>query len=84
MVFFHEKTTHCEPVALVVLILRIEVRRVGVVTARARGGVSTRRPVEAARTPAVKASREPAIVATPRKRKRFGDNTGIGSGEDFY
>ena len=40
-----------------------------------------RRPVVAARTPIVKASRAPAIVTTPHKRKRFGENTGVGSDE---
>ena len=39
-----------------------------------------RRPVVAIRTPIVEASRAPDIAATPRKRKRFGDNTGISSG----
>ena len=38
-----------------------------------------RRPVDAERAPTVKASRVPVIVTTIRKRKRFGDNTGIGS-----
>ncbi|MBR3257047.1 hypothetical protein IKG02_02050 [Candidatus Saccharibacteria bacterium] len=40
------------------------------------------RPVEAARTPVVKASRAPVIGATTHKRKRFGENTGVGSGDD--
>ncbi|MBR3257048.1 hypothetical protein IKG02_02055 [Candidatus Saccharibacteria bacterium] len=39
-----------------------------------------RRPVAAVRTPTAKASREPDIIATARKRKRFGENTGVGSG----
>ena len=73
--------TDCEPVALVAPILRIEDRRVEGLVARARGRVSRRRPVVAARTPTVKASRVPVIVATTRKRKRFGENTGIGSGK---
>ena len=70
----------CEPVALAAPTLRIEVRRVEELAVRARGRVSTRRPVVAVRTPTAKASRAPAIVATTRKRKRFGENTGVGSG----
>ena len=74
----------CEAVALVVPILRIEVRRVEVLVVRVRGRVSMRRPVVAVRTPTVKASRVPAIDATTRKRKRFGENTGVGSGEGIF
>ena len=73
--------TDCEPVALVVPTLRIEARRDEVLVVRVRGRVSMRRPVVAVRTPTVKASRAPVIAATTRKRKRFGDNTGVGSGE---
>ena len=62
----------CGPVALEVPILRIEERRDEALVVRERGRVSMRRPVVAARTPRVKASREPVIVATTRKRKRFG------------
>ena len=73
-------TTDCEPDALAVPTLRTEARRAEVLVARVRGRVSMRRPVVAARTPIVKASRAPDIVATTRKRKRFGENTGVGSG----
>ena len=52
--------------------------------ARDRGRVSMRRPVVAVRTPTVKASRVPDIEATTRKRKRFGENTGVGSGRQFF
>ena len=72
--------TDCEPVALAVPILRKEARRVEELAVRDRGRVSMRRPVVAVRTPMVKASRVPVIEATTRKRKRFGENTGIGSG----
>ena len=72
--------TDCEPVALAAPMLRTEVRRGEALAVRARGRVSMRRPVVAARTPIVKASRVPVIGATTRKRKRFGENTGIGSG----
>ena len=50
---------------------------------RVHGRVSKRRPVAAVRTPKVKASRIPAIEAITRKRRRFGENTGVGSGEVF-
>ena len=73
-------TTDCEPVALDVPTLRMEERREEALAVRGRGRVSMRRPVVAVRTPIVKASRVPVIEATTRKRKRFGENTGIGSG----
>ena len=73
-------TADCEAVALVAPGLRMEVRKVEELAVRARGRVSMRRPIETARTPTVKASREPVIEATIRKRKRFGENTGVGSG----
>ena len=73
-------TTDREAVALVVPILRIEERRVEVLVSGAISRVSMHRPVVAVQTPSAKASRVPDIAATSRKRKRFGDNTGIGSG----
>ncbi|MBR3257321.1 hypothetical protein IKG02_03510 [Candidatus Saccharibacteria bacterium] len=42
-----------------------------------------RRPVVAVRTPIAKTSKAPDIVAATRKRKRFGENTRIGSGDTF-
>ena len=84
MFFFYdirEKATDCEAVAFVVPTLRIEERRVEVLAVRVHGRVSRRRPVDAAQTPIVKASRVPEIETTTRERKRFGENTGIGSGK---
>ena len=76
--------TDRKPVALAAPILRIEARRVEALVVRVRGRVSMRRPVDAVRTPTVKASRVPVIDATMKKRKRFGDNAGIGSGSGIF
>ena len=76
-----EHATNRETEAHVAHTRRIEVRRVEVLVVGVQGRVGTRRPVMTARAPIVKASRVPAIVATTRERKRFGENTGIGSGE---
>ena len=65
-------TTDRDAVAFDAPIPRSEVCRVEVLGARAHGRESKRRPEAVVLTPSAKVSREPAIVATVRKHKRFG------------
>ena len=64
--------------------LRKASKQAKVLVVRVLGRGSMRKPVVAKRTPTDKASRVPVIVATTRKRKLFGENTGVGSGDGIF
>ena len=65
-------TTNCKAATLDVPALRVKECRIEDLEMRACGRESMRRPVAAVCTSMVKASSMPEIVATMRKRKRFG------------
>ena len=46
--------------------------------------INMRRYVIATSAPVIKVRGVPCNVSAPYKRKWFGENTGVGSGEDFY
>ena len=60
--------THRKPASATVVVLRVQARRVEAQVVGVRGIVGTKRPIDAARTSAVKLRRVPAVVATPHIR----------------